>query len=207
MAESSPLIDRRDLGLAALVVLAGLFVFGWTIFSAISEIGDGLTQIEAPGTPELNLQEVGDYTIFYENRSFVDGRFYSGGEGVPPGLVIEVVDLSTGEGVDLRPPAGEVTYGFAGRSGRSIATFEVRRPGTYRIESGYPAGSEGLNAVLAIGTDFFRGALYKIGLGLAALFGSILMAAAALISAARRREREEERLREEERMIRGRWSR
>lgn len=204
MAQSFPPIDRRDLGLAALVVLAGLFVFGGTIFSAISEIGDGLTRIEAPGTSELNLQEVGDYTIYYENRSFVDGRFYSAGEGVPPGLVIEVVDLSTGEGVDLRPPAGEVTYDFAGRSGRSIATFEVRRPGTYRIESGYPAGSEGPKAVLAIGTDFFRGALYKIGLGLAALFGSIAAGAAILISAARRREREEERLREENRLIRSR---
>lgn len=204
MAESSPLIDRRNLGLAALVVLAGLFIFGWTIFSAISEIGDGLTRIEAPGTSELNLQEVGDYTIYYENRSFLDGRFYSAGEGVPPGLVIEVVDLSTGEGVDLRPPAGEVTYDFAGRSGRSIATFEVQRPGTFRIDSVYPAGSEGPKAILAIGTDFFRGALYKIGLGLAALFGSIAAGAAILISASRRREREEERLREENRLIRSR---
>ncbi|AET64058.1 hypothetical protein [Methanothrix harundinacea] len=204
MAESSPLIDRRNLGLAALVVLAGLFIFGWTIFSAISEIGDGLTRIEAPGTSELNLQEVGDYTIYYENRSFLDGRFYSAGEGVPPGLVIEVVDLTSGEGVDLRPPAGEVTYDFAGRSGRSIATFEVQRPGTFRIDSGYPAGSEGPKAVLAIGTDFFRGALYKIGLGLAALFGSIAAGAAILISAARRREREEKRLREENRLIRSR---
>ena len=138
MAESSPLIDRRNLGLAALVVLAGLFIFGWTIFSAISEIGDGLTRIEAPGTSELNLQEVGDYTIYYENRSFLDGRFYSAGEGVPPGLVIEVVDLTSGEGVDLRPPAGEVTYDFAGRSGSSIATFEVQRPGTFRIHVDTP---------------------------------------------------------------------
>jgi hypothetical protein len=202
MAGSSGSFDRRDLALAALVVITGLLIFGWMAYSALSDIGGDLVQMAAPGTAELDLEKAGEYTIFYEDVSVVEGRFYSTGEAVPPGLVIELLDLSTGEKVDLSPPFGSSTYTFAGRSGRSIAAFEIDHPGVYRMTASYPPGREGPQVVLAVGTGLFGGIASKIVVAIAALFGSIVIGAAILISGERKREREEERLREEDRILR-----
>jgi hypothetical protein len=202
MAGSSGSFDRRDLALAALVVITGLLIFGWMAYSALSDMGGDLVQMAAPGTAELDLDKVGEYTIFYEDVSVVEGRFYSTGETVPPGLVIELLDLSTGEKLELSPPFGSSTYTFAGRSGRSIAAFEIDHPGVYRMTASYPPGREGPQVVLAVGTGLFGGIISKIVVAIAALFGSIVIGAAILISGERKREREEERLREEDRILR-----
>lgn len=182
-------------------------IFGWAVFSAISGIGDDVIQMTAPGTKDLDLLEVGEYTIFYENLSVSGGRLYSTGDEVPEGLEIEVKDLSSGEKVDLSSPKGSFSYSFGGRSGRSIAAFAIDHPGTYRMAAWYSRRGEGPEVVLAVGSGFFEKVISAVLISSVALFGSVIIAAVILISAARRREREEERLREEERMIRGRWSR
>jgi len=204
VAGSSTFSNRRELGLAIIIVVAGFAIFGWTIFSGISGIGEDFIQMTAPGTKDLDLSEVGEYTIFYENLSVVGGRLYSTGDAVPEGLEIEVVDLSSGEKVDLRSPTGSSTYSFGGRSGRSIAAFVVDHPGAYRMKAQYPPGRGGPEVVLAIGSGFFGKVMTVVLISSASLFGSVIIAAAILISAARRRQREEERLQEEERLIRGR---
>jgi hypothetical protein len=194
------------LGLAALIVIAGFLIFGWTVFSAISGIGDDFIQMTAPGTKEFDLSEVGEYTIFFENLSVVGGRLYSTGDAVPSGLEIEVVDLSSGEKVDLWSPKGSFSYSFGGRSGRSIAAFAIDHPGVYRMTAWYSPGREGPEVVLAIGHGFFEKVISAVLISFVALFGSVIIAAIILISAARRRQREEVRLREEGRLIRGRLS-
>lgn len=201
-AVSTPPFDRRDLALAALVVVAGLLTFGWMAYSALSDIGGDLVQMAAPGTAELDLDKAGEYTIFYEDVSVVEGRFYSTGEAVPPGLIIEVIDLSSGEELDLSPPFGSSTYTFSGRSGRSIAAFEIDHSGAYRMTASYPPGTEGPQVVLAVGSGLFGGIISKIVVAVAALFGSVAAGAAILIRGERKREREEERLREEDRILR-----
>jgi len=201
-AVSPPSFNRRDLALAALVVVTGLLIFGWMAYSALSDIGGDLVQMAAPGTAELYMKKAGEYTIFREDVSVVEGRFYSTGETVPPGLVIELFDLSSSEKVELSPPFASSTYSFAGRSGRSIAAFEIDHPGIYRMTASYPPGREGPQVVLAVGTGLFGGIASKIVVAIAALFGSIAAGAAILIWGERKREKEEERLREEDRILR-----
>jgi hypothetical protein len=197
---------RRDLVLAVLIVAAGFLIFGWTVFSAVSGMGEDFIQMTAPGTKDLDLLEVGEYTIFYENLSVVGGRLYSTGDAVPAGLEIEVTDLSSGEKMDLSSPKGSFRYSFSGRSGRSIAAFAINHPGTYRMTALYSRRGVGPEVVLAVGSGLFEKVISAVLISSAAIFGSLIIAAIILISAARRREREEERLREEERMIRGRVS-
>lgn len=204
MARSSASSNRREFGLAVLIVIAGLAIFGGTIFSGISGIGDMLVLTTAPGTTDLDLQEVGDYTIFYESVGIIDGRFRSTGETFPSGLAIEVVDISSGEKVDLRSPAGSSTYTIGGRSGRSVMAFSIDHPGVYRMTTLYSPGRKGPEVVLAIGHDFMEKMISMMIISFVAFFGSIIIAAAILISTQRKKQREEERLREEERMLRGR---
>ena len=204
MRESLVSSGRRDLVLAALIVVAGFLIFGWTVFSAISGIGDDFTQMTAPGTKDFDLSEIGEYTIFYENLSVADGRLYSTGDAVPSGLEIEVMDISSGEKVDLSSPKGSTSYSFGSRSGRSIAAFVIDHPGTYRVTAWYSQKTVGPEVVLAVGHGFFGRVLSAVLVSSAALFGSVIIAAIVLISAARRRQKDEERLREEDRMLRGR---
>lgn len=194
--------------LAALIVVAGFLIFGWTVFSAISGIGDDFVQMTAPGTKDFDLPEVGEYTIFYENLSVVGGRLYSAGDAVPAGLEIEVTDISSGEKVDLSSPEGSYSYSYSfdGRSGRSIAAFSIDHPGVYRVTAWYSQRIEGPEVVLAVGHGLFGRVLSAVLISAAALFGSVIIAAVILISIARRRMKEEERLREEKRLIRGRVS-
>lgn len=59
-----------------------------------------------PGNGDLQLFERGEYTIFYENQTAVNGRIYSTGEDIP-GLQIKVTNKTTGReicpGIRYRP--------------------------------------------------------------------------------------------------------
>ncbi|HII06338.1 MAG TPA: hypothetical protein HA349_03175 [Methanotrichaceae archaeon] len=204
MVRSSASSDRRMFGLAVLIVITGLSIFGWTIFSGLSGIGDELVLMTVPGTTDLELQEVGDYTIFYESVSVIDERFRSTGETFPSGLAIEIVDISSGEKVDLRSPTSSSTYTIGSRSGRSVMAFSIDHPGVYRMTTLYSPGRKGPEVVLAVGHDFMGKMISMMIVSFVAFFGSIIIAAAILISTQRKKQREEERLREEERMLRGR---
>ena len=193
--------NRRGLINALSVALAGFLIFFFTLFLWLPGISEELIQMTAPGTVDLDLQEVGDYTIFYENVSFIDNRFYSTGDSFPSGLEIKVVDRSSGETVDLRPPWGSSTYNIGGRSGRSIAVFAIDHAGVYRITTWYYQGKEGPEVVLALGHNFMRKMISMMIISFAALLGSIAIAAFMLTSAKRKREVEEGRIREQERML------
>ena len=197
-------LDRRDLASALIIVVVGILIFVWSIISGLSGLDKELIQVTAPGTVDLELQEVGDYTIFYETVSFIGDRFYSTGETFPSGLEIEVVDISSGEDVALRSPMGSSTYDIDGRSGRSIAAFTIGHSGVYRMRTWYSPGRKGPEVVLAVGHDFFGKTISVLWIPLAAFFGSIIVARWILTSGWRKRQREEERLREENRLIRGR---
>jgi hypothetical protein len=194
--------SRWYYALAFLALLAGIAIFAWSIFTGISSISDELVQVAAPGKADLDLQEPGSYTIFYENQSYFNGSFYYAGEGVPE-LQFEIIELSTGASIATYAPSGSFTYSIGGRVGRSILDFQTSRPGIYRISTSYPDGSTEPKVVLAIGHGLLEDTLSAVLTSLAAFFGSIIIAAGMAIVIYRRRQRAFERLREEERLIRG----
>ncbi len=196
--------DRWYYGLAVLVLVIGFSIFAWSLFSGITGLTSGLIQLVAPGTIDLNLNEVGEYTIFYENQSYVDGRFFSTGDNIP-GLQIEVIEKSTGNKLSTYSPPS-LTYSIGSRFGRAILTFQVSSPGIYQLRASYPPGHEGQQVVLAVGHGFMDGILSTVAISLAAFFGSLIIAAALVITTYKRRHQAQERLREEERLIRGDWA-
>ncbi|HUP20276.1 MAG TPA: hypothetical protein VM778_10030, partial [Gemmatimonadota bacterium] len=52
--------------------------------------------------------------------------------------------------VPLTSPGSNTPYDLRGRTGRAVLTFEVDRPGEYRLSADYPSGS-GSETVLAVG--------------------------------------------------------
>ena len=161
--------------LSVLILILGFAAFAGLLYSGISESASGLMQITAPGNADLNLSESGEYTIFYENNSYFDGKIYSTGEEIS-GLEIRVREKATGLDLLVYPAKASYSYSLGGRSGRSILAFQAERSGVHQFNSSY-SGAAGPRVVLAIGKGMAEGLLFTIAISIAALLGSILLAA------------------------------
>ena len=76
-------------GLSILIIIVGFIAFAGFIFTSVSDMGESLMQVVVPGSADLDLEEPGEYTIFYENQTYFNGKFYSTGEQIS-GLQIQV---------------------------------------------------------------------------------------------------------------------
>ena len=187
--------------LAIFIVLSGFAAFAGLLYSGISDSVSGLMQIIAPGNAELNLSESGEWTIFYENNSYFDGKVYSTGEEIS-GLEIRVREKATGIDQAVYPANLSHSYSLGSRSGRSILAFQAARAGVYQFNSSYPdrAGPE---IVLAVGKGMAEGLFSSIALSMALLFGSILLASIVAYYTYSRRKRALLKREEEERRMGG----
>ena len=188
-------------GLAVLIIVLGFAAFAGSIYSGITDAESSLLQMVAPGGANLFLKEPGEYTIFYENNSYLDGKFYSTGEQMS-GLEILVKEKATGIDLATYPAKSSFTYSLGNRSGRSIMAFTTPRAGIYQVNASY-SGRAGPRIVLAIGKGIVEGIFSSIMISLAALFGSIVIAAVITFVTYRRRKRAFLKQEEEERLIRG----
>ncbi len=188
-------------GLAILIIIIGFAAFAASIYSGISEAQSGLQQIAAPGEADLFLQGPGEYMIFYENNSYMDGRFYSTGEQIS-GLEIHVREKATGHNIATYPANTSFTYSLGSRSGRAMMAFNIERAGIYQFNASY-SGRMGPEVVLAVGKGMVEGLFSSIMISLLALFGSIAVAAVISFVTYRRRKKALLKQEEEERLMRG----
>lgn len=173
--------------LAALVLCAGVAVFVFVLLRGIGGITDKLTQMEAPGTSEMNFTETGTYTIFYEPETVFDGKVYSTG-GNLRGLWCNVVSKETGTPAPIGQPTARTTYTVGNRSGVSLLQFEIDRPGRYQVSAIYRDNPEGQRVILAIGHGVARTITTTVIIGLAVMFGTVILAALiAIITFVKRR--------------------
>jgi len=188
-------------GLAVLIIFIGFAVFAGSIYYGISDAGSGLMQIVAPASVDLNLSEPGEYIIFYENNSYINGKFYSTSEQIP-GLEIRLREKATGLDLATYPAKGSFTYSLDNRNGRSIMAFTALRAGIYQVNASY-SGSAGPEVVLAIGKGVIEGMFSSFIISMAALFGSIAIAAVISYVTYSRRKKALLKFEEEERIMRG----
>lgn len=188
-------------GLAVLIIFLGFILFAWSLFSSFSQMDSDLVRFVAPGSADLDLQEAGEYTIFYENQSYLNGRLYSTAEQIP-GLQIMVTEKTTGRSPAINPSLSGSSYSMGSRSGRSIMAFDVEQPGIYQINASYSKGT-GPDVVLAVGHEFAERLFSRVLMSMAVLFGSILLGGAVAVLTYTRRKKALERQQIEERLIRG----
>lgn len=148
--------DREWLGKALILIfIVGeiiLFYYGVGSINFWKYGGDdGLKQVVVPGNSDLILSEGGNYTVFHEYESVVNGRIYSREQDIPS-LMVEFQNKSTGIKIPSRSLSGKVTYDHGGRSGKAILEFNIGQPGVY-IVSGWYQKSNGPQVVLAVGKE------------------------------------------------------
>lgn len=162
-------------GLALVIVIAGFAAFVGFLYSGISNTVGGLEQMAAPGEAQMYLKEPGEYTIFYENKSYFNGSFYMTADQWP-GLQITVLEKASGRTLQIYPAPASSTYSLGERSGQSIMAFRAKEEGIHLINASYPSDS-GPKVILAVGKGIMEDLLSMIGISLVFLLGSLLIAA------------------------------
>jgi len=134
-----------------------------------------MSQMAAPGELELDLKDPGEYTIFYENKSYFNGSFYMTAEQIP-GLQIVVMEKASGRRLLTYPAPTSSTYSIGGRSGQSFMAFRAEEAGIYVINASYPSGP-GPKVVLAVGDEVMEDMLRLIMVSMTLILVSLLIAA------------------------------
>jgi hypothetical protein len=178
--------------MAGALMVLGALAFA-VFFLSLSSATDDMVQVIVPGEVTLEVEEPGDFVIFYESRSVVDGRTFATGE--LPGLTIQIVSDATGEPVEITEPSTNVSYSVGGRSGESVAAFSVDEPGDYTMRGVYPEGQSGDEVVLAVGsgsTGAVGAALLIAGFGMVLLIAGIILAVRTYVRRRRARRQAED---------------
>ncbi len=128
--------------LAAFLPFAGC---GATMFQVLTGLGgrlDGLERAVVPGEVEVDLV-AGKSTVFYEQKSRVDGVVYQTGE--LSGLRCGLTDPQGGQ-VALENPTGSQTYTMGAYAGSSVFELDTPHAGTHKLACAYPALDDGSDA-------------------------------------------------------------
>lgn len=172
--------------LAPLPLLVGIAIALWVGLGAVAEVSHAFTRIVAPGTGVVAFEKPGNYTIFHESESVVDGRVYVAKN--ISGMKVDVAPEAGGAAIAVHPPSVHSTYTLGGSSGESMLEFAVAEPGRYRVTAAYQSGQDGPKTVLAIGGGVIGTIFRAVAIVLVAiLFGFGLSLALLLTTYFRRR--------------------
>jgi len=134
--------------LAALVFVLG--AAGGIAYAGASLRVGANPRVVVPGTHEIQLDDSGKYTIFYEYRSLVDGRLYSTNESIPA-IHVSLTAEDTLLPIEVSKPSVTSSYGTNHYSGKSLLEFNIDERGEYILTAEYEEGKTGPDVVLAIG--------------------------------------------------------
>jgi hypothetical protein len=149
----------------AVPLAVGLGTCAGGFVSMFSGVEDMPRAPASGGTVEL---DAGEYTVFFETSSVIDGRVLTvAGQGPSS---CDIVSADTGEPVPVQPSSSSSSYAFGSYSGASKGKVDVPRAGTYRVTCA--GGTEG---AIAFGSGLFAMILLCLAGGLVALVGSVVI--------------------------------
>jgi hypothetical protein len=170
----------------AICLIAGVSVAVWLGLSVYWRLQNALTRVVVPGDDVLTLDEPGNYTIYHEPESVVDGQLYSA-ENIT-GLRVTVMG-GDGKPVAVTAPAISSSYTIGGHSGKAVWGFQIATPGSYHLSALYPAGRTGPQTVLAIGRDVLWGIFRSIFGAIGSVMAGFAAALALVLTTYFRRQR------------------
>ena len=139
-------------GIAGGIFVIGIVLFVIVLVKGITSSVDRLNmRVLVPGTENLELDEKGNYTIYFEYRSVVDGKVVETRD--INGLKCSLMNTDTAEYIELESTSSSSNYSVGGRKGYSVFEFSIDQPGEYELKAVYDTG-KGEEAVLVIGKGF-----------------------------------------------------
>jgi len=160
---------------AGAIALAGFAAAGFYLMPRLGGLDSAMKRAVVPGSVVLELDQPGDYTIYHEQNSVVDGQYYA--SPAIGGLRVNVVAEATGAALALRSSTN-TSYAMGNRKGVSMFAFSVEQAGRYRLTAGFADGRGEPKVVLAVEHGMFARIFSLIGGTLAFVFGGLGIAGA-----------------------------
>jgi hypothetical protein len=108
----------------ALNIVAVAFMFG--VFR------DSGTSFLAPGGASVTITKPGEYTLWHETKTLIDGQFMSFPDDLPSGTTIKVIKQPEGTAVPLRRSASS-SMESGGTRRVSVGQLTFNNPGQYQV--------------------------------------------------------------------------
>ncbi|HZK34005.1 MAG TPA: hypothetical protein VFD33_01680 [Bacillota bacterium] len=152
-------MDKSEIRPSKLFYLVAvlIFVFGVVLFlnrliGGLKEIGDMLDEkLEVPGSSIINLDEPGNYTVFFEYQSLIEGRvIYTDSIN---GLEASLRHVESNKEIELHSAQLNSNYSFNNYKGKSLLEFSIDMAGQYELKTRYPS-DQGETAVLVVVKGF-----------------------------------------------------
>jgi hypothetical protein len=135
---------------AILIFIVPMIFGGFQIYSSFSSNYSGGMRLMVPGETTLEVEEAGTYVFLYETSVFSQKSISAIRYGRD--FEIAMMDLSTGQGLRLRPPEFRATETYGTRVRMPVAQVEFDTSGNYYAEV---AGEfPGNDSLLVRRTDF-----------------------------------------------------
>jgi len=138
-------------GIVLLVIGGGLGV--WSYMRAAEWVGatEDYARFEAPGRMTVQLNEAGDYSVYAESRSVIDGTARS--STLSPSHLDVTIEDASGSALPFQQTDGSATFTYdAGAySGELIGTFHVDAPQDVTVRATTAGGGADGTLVIALG--------------------------------------------------------
>ncbi len=173
---------------ALFVVLGGIAYAIFFMVKGITSLPGELQRVVIPGESTFIIDTPDEYTIFYEYKSFLNGKVYATGMNLGA-FEVKIAD-PLGNDVPLNPSSISNEYDAGSYSGYAVYTFDAQTTGEFTI-SGRIEGDQSevqevdeqrvshtgsqQSIVLAIGKDFMGKILGLVFGTLGLVFGSLLV--------------------------------
>jgi len=171
--------SRRWYLLAVGLVLVAGALFWLTVDRAnerFAEVFAGMQRVVMPGEHALQLDKPGQYQVYYERRSEVDGRVFETADQ-PPDIRL-TLEREGGETVEVTAAKELGVYNRGTYQGTGVWQFTIQKPGKHVLTGRYPADATRTPQIaLAIDDDELK-ATYQQAMGLPLAVAGILGVAA-----------------------------
>ena len=114
---------------AVLLFLVPMIASGVSIFNAFKTQLSGGTPLTVPGETDISINKPGNYAIFYETSMFSLANVVNYQIGRDFGITL--MDLATGEDLELQPPLSYGTEEFGTTIRQAIAEVQINSVGFY----------------------------------------------------------------------------
>jgi uncharacterized membrane protein len=141
-------------------VVAVVALIAWFVLTM-----DQGSQFIGPGRHIATFEKPGSYMVWNDYRTLFNGRNYDESETLPSGARVTVLEVDGGRALAVSPSLNS-SSSLGSTSRKSVAKFEITRPGRYEIiiEGDFPA------RVFSASKDFLLGLFAVIFGAIALLF-------------------------------------
>ena len=112
--------------------IAGLALFILATWTFVQGFGGWHTTFQGPGTISVEIPEAGDYRLWHESKTTIDGKLQVVDDELPSGSSIEFTD-ARGATTPIEPIRGNMSQEIGNTRRVALGRIEIAEPSTYNV--------------------------------------------------------------------------